>query len=504
MTSTGQTPRAQSEQCGHVFVLLCDSTGIAADALLVPNASTEHKLHDAGQRDGKTHIFEAAPLPSGDPREALDAAAATVKNFFQTASAAVRSSVFRRQNPLFALPLYGSGKADVDDAIKDEGAFIEIILPLAYNAADAYGVDIALCTTSRTAYSVMQVRRAELCPFSHGPFWMLNEQLRAEASRLAAKACAGTLSVFFGAGVSFPSGMPSWGGLLKQLAEKAGFSEQERKALAELDYLDQPTLIEEKMGHEALRPAIAAAVSGGQYTPVHTILAELQCPTATTNYDELFERSAGGNVARLPWDSSVVSEGPAAARYLTKLHGCVSHPQSIVLTRKDYMRYREGREALRGVIHDLLLTTHIVFIGFSMTDDNLHLIIDETRRCLETKAGEDPEGEFGTILSLLDNEMFRQLWDQDFIVTSFGKSWNDRPAWMHDCFLDCIGTAKAKQKSITSFVLDPHFESLLSSAELEIKDSLSQLLKVSSKDSIRSSPAWASVRELLQKLGANI
>lgn len=502
--SSAVSPRAQSGKCGHVFVLLCDSTGIAADALLVPNANTDQQIRDAGQRDGKTRIFEAAPISLGNAQDTLSATAAVVKTYFHTASTIVVKSVFRRDNPLLALPLYGSGKADVDDTIKDEGAYIETILPLAYDVADAYGVDIALCTTSHTAYSVMQVRRAELCPFNDGPFWMLSESLRAEAARLAAKARGGTLSVFFGAGVSFPSGTPSWGGLLKQLAEEAGFSEQEREALAELDYLDQPTLIEEKMGREALRPAIAAAVSGGQYTPVHAILADLRVPTATTNYDELFERAANGKVARLPWDSSIVSDSPAMARYLTKLHGCVSHPQSIVLTRKDYMRYREGREALRGIIHDLLLTTHIVFVGFSMTDENLHLIIDETRRCLETKAGEDPEGEFGTILSLLDNEMFRHLWDQDFVVTSFGKTWGERPAWMHDCFLDCIGATVAKEKSIASFVLDPHFESLLSSAELKIKNALSELIEISSNDEVRASPAWPNILDLMRNLGAEV
>lgn len=496
--------REHTDKCGHVFILLCDPIGLAADALLVPSASSDPNVQDAGLRDGKTHIFNAPSLQAVSDAEALAEASGIVRTYFRVAAAAVQTSIFRRQNPLLALPLYGAGNADADDVIKAEGEFVGAMLPIAYEAADEYGVDIALCTVSRSAYNVMQVRRDDLCPFVKGPFWMLSDALRDEAKRLAEKARAGTLSIFFGAGVSFPSGMPSWGGLLKQLAKEAGFSESEQEALGELDYLDQPTLIEERMGRDALRPAIAAAVSGGQYTPVHAILADLQLPSATTNYDELFERAASGKVDRLPWDSVRISGSVGTPRYLTKLHGCVSHPQSIVLTRKDYMRYQESRQALRGVIHDLLLTTHILFIGFSLTDDNLHLIIDEARRCLETKAGEDPDGEFGTILSLCENEMFRHLWDQDFIVTTFGKSWDDRPAWMHDCFLDCIGSTVAKEKSIASFVLDSHFESLLSAAELKIKKSLGDVLKIASDESVRTSPAWDNIATLLNQLGAEL
>ena len=48
---------------------------------------------------------------------------------------------------------------------------------------------------------------------------------------LQAKAGSGRLGVLFGAGVSFPSGLPSWGGLLQELAVRAGFNETEQKQL---------------------------------------------------------------------------------------------------------------------------------------------------------------------------------------------------------------------------------------------------------------------------------
>lgn len=365
-----------------------------------------------------------------------------------------------------------------------------------------------MCTSSKTAYAMLQLRREKLCPFLNGPFWMLSEEMKAKARDLAAKARAGSLSVFFGAGVSYPSGLPSWGGLLEELAVKAGFDEEERKALGDLGYLDRPTLMEERMGRAKFCQTVADLVSGGKYTPAHAILAELRVTACTTNYDDLFERAAiGGVVNRLPWDSNAVSEASKKkeTRCVTKLHGCVSHPRTIVLTRKDYLRYGDKKQALRGVVQSMLLTTHVMFVGFSMTDDNLHLIIDESRECLEGKSGKDPKGVFGTILSLKENEMFRNLWDQDFDVVTCGKTWDDNPAWVHDCFLDCLGNEVAGKKKMAGMILDENFENFLTAEEKTIRELLQPLLDFVKKDKkIKKSPVWGSVEALLEELGANV
>ena len=40
---------------------------------------------------------------------------------------------------------------------------------------------------------------------------------------------------------------------------------------------------------------------------------------------------------------------PGAAKWLLKMHGCVSEPEDIVLTRRDYIRYSENRCGGQGV-----------------------------------------------------------------------------------------------------------------------------------------------------------
>lgn len=139
-----------------------------------------------------------------------------------------------------------------------------------------------------------------------------------------------------------------------------------------------------------------------------------------------------------------------------------------------------------------------------MTDTNLHLVIDDVRRSLEKEAGVDPEGTLGTILCMTENSMFRELWDQDFGITSFGASWSEKPgpAWMHDCFLDNVGSAVAKAKAISSFVLDKKYAALLSRGELKIKEALLPVLNLANDEDVTSSPAWLGLQAMLEKFGA--
>ena len=67
----------------------------------------------------------------------------------------------------------------------------------------------------------------------------------------------------------------------------------------------------------------------------------------TTNYDPLYEdavASARGRVLRIPMElKEARSEKGHLLPQLLKLHGCVSEPESIVITRGDYMRYADQK-----------------------------------------------------------------------------------------------------------------------------------------------------------------
>jgi SIR2-like domain len=101
---------------------------------------------------------------------------------------------------------------------------------------------------------------------------------------------------------------------------------------------------------------------------------------------------------------------PDARRWLLKMHGCLSDPDGIVLTRASYTRYDERLPALGGMVHAFLVTRHVLFAGSPLADDNFHRIVDSVRRL----RGEGrPAGPFGTALALRAGGLAEVLWEQD-------------------------------------------------------------------------------------------
>src|SRR5205814_2080317 len=98
---------------------------------------------------------------------------------------------------------------------------------------------------------------------------------------------------------------------------------------------------------------------------------------------------------------------PRAYRWLLKMHGCVTRPDEIVLTREDYLRYDMRRQALAGIVQALLITHQMLFIGFSLTDDNFHRIVDAVRRAVHTR------DTLGTALMLQRDPLLEDLWARD-------------------------------------------------------------------------------------------
>lgn len=78
----------------------------------------------------------------------------------------------------------------------------------------------------------------------------------------------------------------------------------------------------------------------------------------------------------------------ASSKWLLKMHGCVTKPEEIVLTKSHYIRYAERYAALAGIVQASLLTRHLLFVGFSFDDDNFQRIYDPVRkaRCQERQS----------------------------------------------------------------------------------------------------------------------
>ena len=83
------------------------------------------------------------------------------------------------------------------------------------------------------------------------------------------------------------------------------------------------------------------------------------------------------------------------------MHGCLNHPEDIVLTREDYIQYNDRRQALAGIVQSFMITKHMLFVGFSLSDDNFFSIASTVKKALHNVNGIST---FGTSLQLFDNQ----------------------------------------------------------------------------------------------------
>ena len=182
------------------------------------------------------------------------------------------------------------------------------------------------------------------------------------------------------------------------------------------------------------------------------------------------------------------------------MHGCVTQPQDIVLTRSDFIRYDERRAALRGIVQALLITKHMLFVGFSLRDDNFHRVIEDVRKAVR---GNDKSqvATFGSALALRDIPWFRELWqdDLDLVVFSTQSGFDPFAARQQEIFLDYWASLAA---SSTRHLLEDRFDALLTDSERTIRDAVRELVLQIPVDARRSA-AWQEIQILLERLGWN-
>ena len=229
------------------------------------------------------------------------------------------------------------------------------------------------------------------------PTSILSLQTIDAATDLAKLAASGHLSLFLGAGTSIASGLPSWIGLLNAIEDKftpSGATHERYigKAccwdpLTMADELEQ--LAESRPDrngvHCPLKTRVSNFIEKMQCQPSLVLALLLSLPSksiVTTNYDRLIETAyQNRNIAEnRESELSILPHNPkpGAKEWLLKMHGCVLYPDQIVLSGKDYSQ----RKILAGIVQSNLLTTHLLFCGFSLTDPNYLKIIQEVRDAL--------------------------------------------------------------------------------------------------------------------------
>lgn len=208
------------------------------------------------------------------------------------------------------------------------------------------------------------------------------------------------LVVFVGAGVSKNSGLPSWGELVKSIAEKIGYYHQDpcnecesRNAKCPLgeckrlydfsqdeflripEYFFQSDLSNDHIEyyHHIVETLNVDGVPNAIDEEIFNLLPH---HIITTNYDSLLEDSS--NISRKLY--TVVSEdrdllSHASEHYIIKMHGDLDIPHTMVLKESDYINYEQDHPLISTFIRSLLVNHTFLFLGYSLNDYNLNLII---------------------------------------------------------------------------------------------------------------------------------
>jgi NAD-dependent SIR2 family protein deacetylase len=197
--------------------------------------------------------------------------------------------------------------------------------------------------------------------------------------------------IFVGAGISKNAlpGMPSWEGLLRDLSGRLSKG-VDRKLVRQLlnkgKMLDAAQIITDDLDRADLN-AEFRRVFQIRPTPQHEIyntILQLDLKTIiTTNYDEFLEKNfdhySGGvaayNIQKYT-SKDLLDQIRSPQRTIVKMHGCITEPNDIVLDRTSYFDARYQNHGFFSVLSALFLTNTVLFIGYSLSDPDLQVILE--------------------------------------------------------------------------------------------------------------------------------
>ncbi len=173
-----------------------------------------------------------------------------------------------------------------------------------------------------------------------------------------------------------------------------------------------------------------------------------------------------------------------------------------MLTREDYLRYADRRAALSGIVQALLITRHMLFIGFSLTDDNFHRIVDDVRKAIRGTEGGPATTPLGTALLLRSDDLLAELWAGDLELVSMTDADTGTTAEAVRALEIALDRLLASVTQGASPLLDPAYDGVLTDEEREVRRLLMTLTAFAS-DEAKASPAWRPIADLLVGLGGS-
>lgn len=119
-------------------------------------------------------------------------------------------------------------------------------------------------------------------------------------------------------------------------------------------------------------------IDNNQYKEELALLSKLR-PHAviTTNYDTLLEKIFNGKYKPIIGQQVIKKSEVNKIGQIFKIHGCVTKPEEIVISKEDYFNFKKKQKYLSAKLLTYFIEHPIIFIGYSLSDENIIGILSD-------------------------------------------------------------------------------------------------------------------------------
>ncbi|MBC9957851.1 SIR2 family protein [Yimella sp. cx-51] len=483
---------------GHVFVLHADLADVAYDAVVLPTDS-KFSVRDhwkaIGGEPKKSADFDNDHFTRGHGNTWwVDVTTDGAPDLYalQRNLSACLAQIGDLLHPTarVAVPVLGVNGGGLD---QESGVAQARLLDTLRKSAETHQLDILLVARDEWRYRALQAVRLGdpgrwfpgIAPAGAPPSLDF-------AERLGRRARTGDLSLLLGAGVSIGAGLPDWSELVTGLGSLTQLPPSiNAEQLAQLSPLDRAELLHRtnpKLAETVVKQLRKIEKPG----VAHFLLAALGVhQVATTNYDQLYEQAVRSADPDHPC-TVIPYERPSGGNpWLLKLHGDLDHPDDIVLTRAQFVAYNSRHRPAGALFQSMLLTSHLLVVGASFTDDNVLRLVHEVRDYLQVKSG---TSSLGTVLTLHPEPARSLLWKGELDWVDVERD-GDAPERVLDILLDAVAMYSCAEPAS---VLDERYDSQLGEQERDLAQRLRLIAGDVEKQGGR---AWQGLKDAFTGLG---
>ena len=194
----------------------------------------------------------------------------------------------------------------------------------------------------------------------------------------------GEVVLWAGAGLSLYAGLASGARLREILYEDlTPLEKEEVRKNSDLSHLTDEICKLKGNRNYIIKVLTSTFTKDFSSTETHKIISKIPHfrNIITTNYDRLFE-NVYGNKLNLIFSDSHTPYIDDKKVNLFKIHGDLSDPDSIIITKSDYNRFFENdteQNTIWNIIKGIVATKSILFIGYNLEDSNVEVIFNKIK-----------------------------------------------------------------------------------------------------------------------------